>query len=122
MTGDWSEEISREERVQPPVHPGEVLRQEWLEPLGINPNRLAKSLGVDRQSVYEIVAGKRGISADMALRLSRWSGMRPEFWIGLQTDHDLRMAEWQRGPQITEQVEPLTPLNSIRSAAAASDE
>jgi addiction module HigA family antidote len=109
MTGDWSEEINGEQRVYPPVHPGEVLRQEWLEPLGLNPNRLAKSLGVDRQSVYEIVAGKRAISADMALRLARWSGMRPAFWIGLQTDHDLRIAEWKRGREIAEQVEPLSP-------------
>jgi addiction module HigA family antidote len=105
--GDWTEELRRETRVDPPVHPGEVLKQEWLEPLGMNPNRLAKALGVDRQSVYDIVGGKRGISADMALRLARWSGMRPAFWIGLQTDHDLRVAEWKRGRKIVEQVEPL---------------
>ena len=85
-----------------------MLRQEWLEPLGMNPNRLAKALGVDRQSIYEIVAGERGISADMALRLARWSGIRPAFWLGLQVDHDLRIAEWKRGREIAEQVEPLT--------------
>ncbi len=96
-----------EDRVDPPVHPGEVLKQEWLEPLGLNPGGLARALGVDRQAVYEIVGGKRGISADMALRLARWSGMRAGFWIGLQTDHDLQMAEWKRGREIAEQVKPL---------------
>ncbi|CAN5685764.1 HigA family addiction module antitoxin [soil metagenome] len=107
--GGWTEEIRRETRTYAPVHPGEVLKQEWLEPLGMNPNRLAKALGVDRQSIYDIVGGKRGISADMALRLARWSGMRPAFWIGLQTDHDLQVAEWKRGQKIAEQVEPLAP-------------
>ena len=105
--GDWNDEVAAEKRVDPPVHPGEVLRQEWLEPLGMNPNQLATTLGVDRQSIYEIVAGERGISADMALRLARWSGMRPAFWLGLQADHDLRVAEWERGREIAEQVEPL---------------
>ena len=106
--GDWKDEIVVEERIDSPVHPGEVLRQEWLEPLGMNPTRLAKALSVDRQRIYEIVAGERGISADMALRLARWSGMRPAFWLGLQADHDLRMAEWKCGREIVEQVEPLT--------------
>jgi antitoxin HigA-1 len=105
--GGWSEEVEREERIDPPVHPGEVLRQEWLEPLGMTPGKLAKALGVDRQKVYEIVGGKRGVSADMALRLARWSGMRPTFWVGLQADHDVRVAEWKHGREIAEQVEPL---------------
>jgi antitoxin HigA-1 len=105
--GDSSKETSAEERVYPPVHPGEVLRQEWLEPLGMNPNRLAKALGVDRQNVYEIVNGGRAITAETALRLARWSGMRASFWLGLQADYDLQMAEWERGEQIAEQVEPL---------------
>lgn len=96
-----------EERIHPPVHPGEVLKQEWLEPLGMNPNRLAKALGVDRQTVYEIVNGRRGVSADTALRLGRWSGMRASFWLGLQADYDLQMVEWKRGEEIAGQVEPL---------------
>lgn len=105
--GDWTEEIAQEERAEPPVHPGEVLEQEWLEPLGMNPNQLAKALGVDRQSVYDIVSGKRSLSAETALRLARWSGMRASFWLGLQTDYDLQMAEWKRGEDIKEQVKPL---------------
>ncbi len=105
--GDWTKEIGREERVSPPVHPGEVLRQEWLEPLGMNPNRLAKALGVPRQNVYEIINGKRGVSAEMALRLARWSGMRPGFWLGLQARYDLENAQEQLGDGIEREVEPL---------------
>lgn len=106
---DYSGEIMNEERVSAPVHPGEVLVQEWLEPLGMNANQLAKALAVDRQNVYEIAGGKRSISADMALRLARWSGMRAGFWLGLQVDYDLAMAEWQRGKEIVEKVQPLSP-------------
>jgi addiction module HigA family antidote len=105
--GDWTEEIAAEERIDPPVHPGEVLKQEWLEPLDMNPNQLAKALGVDRQNVYDIVGARRAVSADMALRLARWSGMHPAFWLGLQADYDLQMAEWKRGRDIAEQVKPL---------------
>lgn len=105
--GDWMEEIRREERVSPPVHPGEVLREEWLVPLGMNPNRLAKALGVDRQNVYEIVNGRRGISAEMALRLARWSGMRPGFWLGLQAHYDLEIEEDRVGESIDKEVQPL---------------
>lgn len=103
----FMERTAGEERIDPPVHPGEVLQQEWLEPLGINPNQLAKALGVDRQNIYDVVGGKRGVSADTALRLGRWSGIRPSFWLGLQADYDLQMAEWKRGKEIAEQVEPL---------------
>jgi addiction module HigA family antidote len=68
--GDWIREIENEERSQPPVHPGEMLREEWLSPLGINANQLAQTLGVNRQSVYEIVNEKRGLYAEMSLRLA----------------------------------------------------
>ncbi len=108
--GDWAEEIAWEERVDPPVHPGEVLKQEWLEPSGMNPNQLAKALGVGRQNVYDVVGGKRAVSADMALRLARWSGMRPAFWLGLQADYYLRLAEWEHGKEIDQEVTPLAGL------------
>lgn len=91
--GDWTTEIEREERIDTPVHPGEMLREEWLVPLGMNANQLAKALGVNRQTVYDIVNEKRGVSAEMALRLGRWSGMRPRFWLGLQEHYDLEMAK-----------------------------
>ena len=105
--GDWTEEIEREESIYPPVHPGEVLREEWLVPLDINANRLAGALGVDRQKVYDIVNGKRGVSAEMALRLARWSGMRPRFWLGLQEQYDLAIAQMEDGERIEREVLPL---------------
>ena len=105
--GDWTEEIEREERVYPPVHPGEVLREEWLIPLDINANQLAGALAVDRQKVYDIVNGKRGVSAEMALRLARWSGMRPRFWLGLQEQYDLAIAQMEDGERIESEVRPL---------------
>ena len=95
-------------RVFPPVHPGEVLREEWLVPLGMNANQLAGTLGVDRQKVYDILNGKRGISAEMALRLARWSGMRPRFWQGLQSSYDQIIAEDELGDRIKREVKPLS--------------
>lgn len=105
--GDWSEGIGREERVHPPVHPGEMLREEWLVPLGMNANQLAVALGVNRQNVYEIVNGKRSVSAEMALRLGVWSGMRPSFWLRLQERFDLETAEMKEGERIRSEVRPL---------------
>lgn len=105
--GDWAEEIERDERVHPPVHPGEMLREEWLAPLSMNANQLAKALGVNRQNVYEIVNGKRRVSAEMALRLARWSGMRPAFWLALQEHYDLEIARIESGERIDREVSPL---------------
>lgn len=105
--GDWTDEIEREERVYPPIHPGEILREEFLVPLGMNANQLAKALGVNRQSMYEIVNEKRGLSAEMALRLARWSGMSARFWVGLQARYDLEMAEWKESERIEREVKPL---------------
>lgn len=104
---DWSEEIEREERVHPPVHPGEVLREEWLAPLEMNANQLANALGVNRQNVYDIVNGRRRVSAEMALRLARWSGMRPGFWLGLQEHYDLEIARMESSERIEREVRPL---------------
>jgi antitoxin HigA-1 len=105
--GDWTAEIKHEERVYPPIHPGEVLREEWLAPLGMNANQLANDLGVPRQYVYEIVNEQRGISAEMALRLARWSGMHPHFWLGLQEHYALELAEAKTGERIEREVQPL---------------
>ena len=113
--GDWTEEIEREERIFPPVHPGEVLREEWLMPLGINANKLAGALGVDRQKVYDIVNGKRGVSAEMALRLARWSGMRPRFWLGLQEHYDLAIVQMEDGERIEKEVRPLPTSSTTRT-------
>ncbi|MBA2693721.1 MAG: HigA family addiction module antidote protein [Rubrobacter sp.] len=105
--GDWSEEISRERRVHRPVHPGEMLREEWLEPLGMNANQLAGALGVSRQNVYEIVNEKCGLSPEMALRLARWSGTSDRFWMNLQSRHDYETAKIQHGEKIDREVRPL---------------
>jgi addiction module HigA family antidote len=67
-----------------PVHPGEVLSEEFLKPMNLSQNRVALSVGVPARRINEIVLGKRGISADTALRLGRFYGISPEFWLGLQ--------------------------------------
>jgi len=102
-----TEEILAEERVHPPVHSGRVLVLEWLEPLGISVNQLARAIGVPRQRLNEVVRGRRAISADTALRLGRWSGMRASFWFGLQARYDLETAEWREGERIEREVTPL---------------
>lgn len=73
----------------PPVHPGEILAEEYLEPLGVTQHRLAVAIGVPPRCVNEIVHGKRGISADTALRLARFFGTSERFWLNLQSRHDL---------------------------------
>ncbi len=102
-----TEEILAEERVRPPIHPGRVLELEWIEPLGLSVNALAKAIGVPRQRLNEVVRGRRAISADTALRLARWSGMRASFWLGLQARYDLEMAGWKDGEKIEREVRPL---------------
>lgn len=107
MDARISEEIAREERVYPPVHPGRVIELEWLEPMEVSVYELAKAAGVPKQRMYALVRGKRGISADTALRLSKVLGMRPDFWMGLQTDYALEMAEWEEGGNIEKETRPL---------------
>lgn len=76
-----------------PIHPGEVLNEEFLEPMGISQYRLAKDIGVPARRINEIVHGKRAITADTALRLAMFFKMSPQFWMGLQMDYDLDCAE-----------------------------
>ena len=77
----------------PPVHPGEILRDEFLTPMAISVYRLAQAIKVSRPRLNDIVLGRRGITTDTALRLGRYLGMTPEFWINLQTRCDLDVAE-----------------------------
>ena len=77
----------------PPIHPGEILIEEFLEPMGISQYRLAKDISVPPRRINEIVHGKRAITADTALRLGRFFGMSPQFWLNLQTRYDLEVAE-----------------------------
>ena len=89
-----------------PIHPGEILKEDFLIPLGISINRLALDIGVPPGRISEIVNGKRGISADTALRLARFFGVAPEVWMGLQADYDLRLAQRTVGRTIEERVHP----------------
>ena len=82
----------RNEKI-PPVHPGEILMEEFLKPMGLSQNRLANDIGVPPRRVNEIVQAKRRITADTALRLARYFGMSPQFWLGLQMDYDLDVEE-----------------------------
>jgi addiction module HigA family antidote len=76
-----------------PIHPGEILREEFLVPLKLSANALAIALGVPAPRINDIARERRGITADTALRLSRYFGTSAEFWMGLQADYDLRIAE-----------------------------
>ena len=77
----------------PPIHPGEILMEEFLAPMGISQYRLAKDISVPPRRINEIVHGKRAITANTALRLGCFFGMSPQFWLNLQTRHDLEVTE-----------------------------
>jgi addiction module HigA family antidote len=87
-----------------PVHPGEVLLEDFLKPMGLSQNRLALSIGVHPRRINEIVLGKRGITADTALRLAKFFGTSPELWLGLQKDYELDMAMDELGERIEREV------------------
>jgi len=90
-----------------PIHPGEVLLEEFIKPMNLSQNRLAIDIGVDARRINEIVLGKRAVTADTALRLSRFFGNSPQFWMGLQTQYDLDVAEDQLGKRLDREVRPL---------------
>jgi len=87
-----------------PVHPGEILMEEFLKPMELTQNRLARDLGVPPRRINEIVLGKRGITADTALRLARYFGMSPEFWLGLQMDYELDTEADRLGDRLASEV------------------
>ena len=87
-----------------PVHPGEVLLEEFLKPMGISQNRLALNIGVPPRRINEIVLGKRGISADTALRLAKFFGTSAEFWLGLQAQYDLDVPSEELGDRLEQEV------------------
>lgn len=87
-----------------PIPPGEILSEEFMEPMGISINALARDIGVPPNRISEIVGGKRAISADTALRLGKYFGVSPETWLGLQADYDLRIAKRTIWPKISQQV------------------
>lgn len=89
-----------------PVHPGEILQKEFLEPMRLSQNRLALAIGVPARRINEIVLGKRGITADTALRLARYFKMSPQFWLGLQMDYELDVAEDMLEGRLEKEVTP----------------
>jgi addiction module HigA family antidote len=91
----------------PPIHPGEILREEFMLPRGLSQNALARALLVPPRRINEIVLAKRGITADTALRLARYFGTSAELWMGLQADFDLRLARHEKAVVIERDVEPL---------------
>ena len=91
----------------PPVHPGDVLREDFMKPLGLTANAVAKGLGVAPITVSLLIRGKRNVSAEMALRLARWSGSSVQFWMNMQAFHDTRMAERKVAGRIAREVTPL---------------
>ena len=90
----------------PNVHPGEVLLEEFLEPFEISQNRLAREIGVPPRRINEIVLGKRSVTPDTALRLSRYFGTSSRFWLGLQMDYDLEETEREKSAEIEREVHP----------------
>ena len=93
-----------------PIHPGEILREEFMKPLGLSQNALARARNVPPRRINEIVLEKRGITADTALRLARYFGTTAELWTGLQADYDLRLARHAKEQQIERDIEPLAAL------------
>lgn len=87
-----------------PVHPGEILMEEFLKPMALSQNRLALAIGVHARRVNEIVLKKRSITADTALRLSRYFGNSPQFWLGLQMDYDLDVASDRLGKRLQQEI------------------
>jgi addiction module HigA family antidote len=93
-----------EKKIMTPVHPGEILMKEFLEPMGITQYRLAKDISVVPRRVNEIVHGKRAITADTALRLSRYFGTSEKFWINLQTRYDMELQKDLLGNRLEKEV------------------
>jgi addiction module HigA family antidote len=93
------------EKLLPPIHPGEVLMEEFLEPMGISQYRLAKDISVPPRRINEIVHGKRSISPDTALRLSLYFGLSERFWINMQARYDLEVEKDRLQDRLTQEVQ-----------------
>jgi len=90
-----------------PIHPGEILREEYLEPLGMTPNALSIHLRVPSPRINDVVREKRGITTDTALRLARYFNTTPQYWLNLQTSYDLKLAAQEVGAKIENEIHPL---------------
>jgi addiction module HigA family antidote len=100
------DEAARDDRLAP-VHPGEILLEDFLKPMAISQYRLARALGVPAQRVHDLVHGRRAITADTALRLARFFSIEAQFWMNLQTRYDLDMAADASQERIEREVAPL---------------
>ena len=89
-----------------PVHPGKVLLEEFIKPMKLSQNRLAIEIGVDARRINEITLGTRSVTADTALRLGRYFGVSPQFWLGLQAEYDLDVARDNLGSRLDREVRP----------------
>ena len=98
--------MTRRSKKLEPIHPGEILMEDFIEGFGITQNKLAVSIGVPPRRINEIVHGKRAVTADTALRLGRYFGVSPQFWLNLQTRYELEVAE----DRVAEQIAAITPL------------
>lgn len=103
-----------------PVHPGEVLFEEFLKPMGLSQNRVALDIGVPARRINEIVLQKRSITADTALRLARYFGVSPQFWLGLQKDYELDVAEDAVGERVAREVRVLATRQHAAAGQAGS--
>ncbi len=90
----------------PPVHPGEILKADFLEPLGLGVNALSQVIGVPRTRLNDVVLGRRGITADTAMRLARYFRVSAQFWMNLQTHYELELAEEAYGRRLDREVRP----------------
>ena len=92
-----------------PLHPGEILQEEFLKPMNLSQNRLALDIRVPARRINEIVHDKRRITADTALRLAKYFDMSPQFWLGLQMDYDLDIAEDQIADRLNKEIQTYQP-------------
>jgi addiction module HigA family antidote len=106
--------MSKNEKLLPPIHPGEILREDFLKPLQLSMNKLAMDLHVPVTRIAEIIHERRGIAPDTALRLARYFNTSARFWLNLQAAYDLEVAEDELAPEIERDVRPasMAPTNS----------
>ena len=100
-----------------PVHPGDILRNDFLEPFGLTAYRLAKELGVSRPTVNQLVARRRSVTAEMALRLARYFGTSAQVWQNLQAQYDLEVATTKIGKTVNQKIRPRSTADGVAGAA-----
>ena len=101
-----------------PITPGEILREDFMEPMGLSINRLARDIVVPPNRISEIVNGKRAITADTALRLQRYFRVEAQFWLNLQSEYDLRMVKRKIWPEIERRILPAQDIKAVKEAMA----